>query len=195
VSQRYSPSIVSVPASFSGRRLHSYPPPHPSATQHPQPRRPHARSGLPPTQPGRNTSKGKKSVFGKMFSNQIQADYDEELLSEDALRDLTVSSSRKPVPLDYGVEQSDADSRRSALLKGKSDSMRSFGESSLRSAISQATRASIRNGTRTMNADLDDPDQADFLAGCHDSQKTEKGGKPFGKLFRRKTKDIDVPAA
>ena len=196
VSQRSRQSIASAPASFSGRRLNSYPTSQSAYTpSHPQLHHPYDRSCLPPKHPGKNASKEKKSVFAKMFSNQVQADFDEGLLAEQALRDQTVTSSRQPVPVDYGVEPSGGDSRRSVLLKGKSDSLRSFCESSLRSAVSQSTRASSRNGTKDVNADLDDPDHADCLAESHDSQKNEKGGKSFGKLFRRKAKDVDKHAA
>lgn len=209
VSRQSRMSISSAPAT-SGRRLISNPSTQQSAT-----RRSYTRNGPPPTQTGRNAIKAKKSVFGKVFSNQVQADYDEDALNS-ALA-LPVSSKRQPVPLDYGVEIADGDPKHSAVLR-KSDSQRSFSETSVRSNVSQGSRTTNRNVSRSPHApppplrcipsnpenintaaslssqglpvsqapDLEEAEYANFLAESHDSAGGEKTSKSFGKFFRRK---------
>ena len=184
VSRQSRMSTASAPPTFAGGKQHSSKACTPSAQR-----------GPPPTQTGRKATKEKTSVFGKLFSNQVQADFDDDLLAEHARRGLPETSSRQPVPLDYGVEPGADDNRRSMLMKASCDSVRSFGEASLRSGMRQGKRASSRNVTRAAHTDLDDPDHAAFVTECHDSFKKEKGGKSIGQFFRRKSKDVDVSAS
>jgi hypothetical protein len=210
VSRQSRMSIASAPTITHGRRLMTHPSTQQSAT-----RRSYTRNGPPPTLTGRKAIKTKKSVFGKVFSNQVQADYDDDVLN--SVLQTPVSNNRLPVPSEYGVEISNGDPKHPAPLRAKSDSQRSFSETSVRSNVSQNSRSSNRNGSRSprppsstlrcvpSNPDLDnsasqssrgtqasqppeldDPDFAIFLAECHGSVVGEKASKSFGKFFRRK---------
>ena len=147
--------------------------------------------------------KEKKSMFSKVFSNQIQADYEEDFVQRYAARMEAKASRCGTEHLEYGIEQDDLreviDSRHSAVLRtSKLSSQRSLGESSTQS--SQYQRESLhRNGEThapSCSLNCDDLDNASARTMESEFSKRDNAGKVLGGLFRRKSKDADdVPVA